>query len=153
MRMLMTPSKPLLVVEDSHADFRMMKRLMRQMAVQSPIYRCQTGDEALELMYRTGRYENSKAVVQPGIIMLDLNLPGTDGRAVLAKLKRDQTFNKIPIIVFTSSSAPSDIDFCYQQGANGYMVKPLGIQELTNMIRAFVDYWLGANTSPFFVFS
>jgi len=145
--------KPLLVIEDSNADFRMLKRLMRQMDVQSPIYRCQTGDEALELMYQTGRYQNDDPRVQPAIIMLDLNLPGTDGRVVLARLKQDQRFMSIPIVVFTTSAAPSDIEYCYQQGANGYMVKPLGSQELRRMIQAFVDYWLGVNASPFFVFS
>ncbi|NJN22084.1 MAG: response regulator [Leptolyngbya sp. RL_3_1] len=142
---------PLLVVEDSTADFRMLKRLMRQMEVQRPIYRCQTGDEALELMYRTGRYESAETLARPGMIMLDLNLPGTDGRAVLAKLKQDQDFTQIPIVIFTCSSTPSDIEFCYRQGANGYLVKPVGIQELTQKVQAFVDYWLEANTSPFFV--
>jgi CheY-like chemotaxis protein len=142
---------PLLVVEDSAADFRMLKRLMRKMAVQSPIYRCQTGDEALELMYRTGRYESAEPISQPEMIMLDLNLPGTDGRAVLTKLKQDQNFAKIPIIIFTCSSTPNDIEFCYQQGANGYLVKPVDVTELTQKVQAFVDYWLGANTSPFFV--
>lgn len=151
--MTKTALKPLLVIEDSNADFRMLKRLMRQMDVQSPIYRCQTGDEALELMYQTGRYEAGDIQMQPAIIMLDLNLPGTDGRAVLARLKQDQRFTSIPIVVFTTSSAPSDIEYCYQQGANGYMVKPLGSQELRRMIQAFVDYWLGVNTTPFFMFS
>ncbi|NER82522.1 MAG: response regulator, partial [Leptolyngbya sp. SIO1D8] len=87
--------EPLLVVEDSNADFRVLKRLLRQMDVQNPIYRCQTGDEALELMYQTGRYHTSEvaeAAPRPTIIMLDLNLPGTDGRAVLARLKQDEKF-------------------------------------------------------------
>ncbi|MGF1521569.1 MAG: response regulator [Leptolyngbyaceae cyanobacterium] len=151
--MIAIPFEPLLVVEDNAADFRMLKRLMRQMDVQSPIYRCQTGDEVFEMMYQTGRYQNSEAIARPAIIMLDLNLPGTDGRVVLSRLKQDREFAKIPVIVFTTSSAPDDIEYCYQQGANGYMVKPLGMPEFKQMMQAFVDYWLGANTSPFFVFS
>ena len=151
--MTATPLGPLLVVEDNNADFRVLKRLMRQMDVHSPIYRCQTGDEALAMMYKTGRYQNAEAIARPAIIMLDLNLPGTDGRAVLSRLKQDQEFTKIPIIVFTTSTARDDIEYCYRQGANGYMVKPLGIPELKRMIQAFVDYWLGANTSPFFIFN
>lgn len=147
-----THNEPLLVVEDSTADFRMLKRLMRKMDVQSPIYRCQTGDEVLELMYKTGRYSETSPG-RPSIIMLDLNLPGTDGRTVLAKLKQDKRFMNIPIIVFTCSSAPDDIEFCYQHGANGYMVKPIGNQDLAKMLRAFVDYWLQSNTSPFFLFT
>lgn len=150
--MPVTHSEPLLVVEDSAADFRILKRIMQKMDVQSPIYRCQTGDEVLELMYETGRYQE-KSPIRPGIIMLDLNLPGTDGRTVLAQLKQDQRFTSIPIIVFTCSSAPDDIEFCYQHGANGYMVKPVGSRDLTRMIKAFVDYWLDANTSPFFLFT
>ena len=150
--MIATPPNPLLVVEDNAADFRMLKRLMRQMDVRSPIYRCQTGDEVFEMMYKTGRYQNSEEIARPAIIMLDLNLPGTDGRVVLSRLKQDQAFTKIPIVVFTTSSAPDDIEYCYQQGANGYMVKPLGMAEFKTMMQAFVDYWLGANTSPFFVF-
>ncbi|MEO1295637.1 MAG: response regulator [Cyanobacteria bacterium J06636_16] len=151
--MIATPFEPLLVVEDNTADFRMLKRLMRQMDVQSPIYRCQTGDEVLEMLYQTGRYQNSEAIARPAIIMLDLNLPGTDGRVVLSRLKQDQELTRIPVIVFTTSSSPDDIEYCYQQGANGYMVKPLGMPELKKMMQAFVDYWLGANTSPFFIFS
>lgn len=151
--MTQTPHEPLLVVEDNTADFRMLKRLMRQMDVQSPIYRCQTGDEALELLYQTGRYQDADVPERPAIIMLDLNLPGTDGRMVLARLKQDERFKMIPIIVFTTSAAPQDIEYCYQHGANGYMVKPLSNQDLKKMIRAFVDYWLGTNRSPFFVFS
>ncbi|NEO86343.1 MAG: response regulator [Spirulina sp. SIO3F2] len=151
--MTQTSCEPLLVVEDNTADFRMIKRLMRQMDVQSPIYRCQTGDEALDLMYQEGRYQSSETPERPAIIMLDLNLPGTDGRTVLARLKQDERFKMIPIIVFTTSAAPQDIEYCYQQGANGYMVKPLGNQDLKKMLQAFVDYWLGINRSPFFVFS
>lgn len=153
MPMLVTRIEPLLVIEDSSADFRMLTRLMRKMDVESPIYRCQTGDEALELMYQTGRYQNAKGIDRPGLILLDLNLPGTDGRVVLSRLKQDQELAKIPVIVFTTSSTSDDIEYCYQKGANGYMIKPLGIEELNKMVQAFVDYWLRANTPPFFVFN
>ena len=151
--MLATTLRPLLVIEDSNADFRMLKRLMRQMDVQSPIHRCQTGDEALAWMYKIAQSHTEDIPPLPAIIILDLNLPGIDGRDVLVTLKQDQTFCKIPIIVFTSSSSEDDVEFCYEQGANGYMVKPMGIDALNRMIQAFVGYWLGANTSPFFLFS
>ncbi|MEH2260392.1 response regulator [Nostoc sp.] len=148
--------EPLLVVEDSNEDFRMLQRLMRRMSVQNPIHRCTNGDEVLEFLYqqRNNAYAkdenlpNSKAALRPSVILLDLNLPGIDGRDILDRLKQDKTFKGIPIVVFTTSSNPKDIELCYQKGANGYLVKPMDAQELKKTIQAFVDYWLEANTPP-----
>jgi CheY-like chemotaxis protein len=137
--------EPLLVVEDSNEDFTMLQRLMRRMAVQNPIYRCSNGDEVLEYLQREGNYGNPKAAPRPSVILLDLNLPGIDGRDVLERLKQDSNFREIPIVVFTTSSNPQDIELCYQKGANGYLIKPINSEELQNIVRAFVDYWLEVN--------
>jgi CheY-like chemotaxis protein len=138
--------EPLLVVEDSNEDFRILQRLMRRMAVQNPIHRCTNGDEVLELLYQ--QRSQAQVALRPSVILLDLNLPGIDGREVLERLKQDQSFKEIPIVVFTTSSNPKDIELCYQKGANGYLVKPMDAQELKKTIRAFVDYWLETNTPP-----
>ncbi|MEH2024248.1 response regulator [Nostoc sp.] len=148
--------EPLLVVEDSNEDFRMLQRLMRRMSVQNPIHRCTNGDEVLEFLYKLGNDAytkgedppNSKVALRPSVILLDLNLPGIDGRDILDRLKQDKSFKGIPIVVFTTSSNPKDIELCYQKGANGYLVKPMDAQELQKTIQAFVDYWLEANTPP-----
>ncbi|WP_414564827.1 MULTISPECIES: response regulator [unclassified Anabaena] len=140
--------EPLLVVEDSNEDFRMLQRLMRRMAVQNPIHRCTNGDEVLELLYQQKSDCHSKVLIRPSVILLDLNLPGIDGRDILERLKQDMSFKEIPIIVFTTSSNPKDIELCYQKGANGYLVKPMDAQELKKTIQAFVDYWLETNTPP-----
>ncbi|MEH1938875.1 MAG: response regulator [Nostoc sp.] len=148
--------EPLLVVEDSNEDFRMLQRLMRHMSVQNPIHRCTNGDEVLDFLYQQGNdayakdedLPNSKVALRPSVILLDLNLPGIDGRDILDRLKQDKSFKGIPIVVFTTSSNPKDIELCYQKGANGYMVKPMDAQELKKTIQAFVDYWLEANMPP-----
>ncbi|MBD2529039.1 response regulator [Nostoc flagelliforme FACHB-838] len=148
--------EPLLVVEDSNEDFRMLQRLMQRMSVQNPIHRCTNGDEVLEFLSQQGNdaYSkgedppNSKVALRPSVILLDLNLPGIDGRDILDRLKQDKSFKGIPIVVFTTSSNPKDIELCYQKGANGYLVKPMDAQELKKTIQAFVDYWLEANTPP-----
>ncbi|MCC5642696.1 response regulator [Nostoc sp. CHAB 5824] len=142
--------EPLLVVEDSNEDFRMLQRLMRRMSVQNPIHRCTNGDEVLDFLYQLGSeaLRNSKVALRPSVILLDLNLPGIDGRDILDRLKQDKSFKEIPIVVFTTSSNPKDIELCYQKGANGYLVKPMDAQELKKTIQAFVDYWLEANMPP-----
>lgn len=146
--MTMRLHEPLLVVEDSNEDFRMLERLMRRMAVQNPIYRCTNGDEVLEFLYKQSSNANFRAALRPSVILLDLNLPGIDGRDILERLKQDISFREIPIVVFTTSSNPRDIELCYQKGANGYLVKPMDAQGLRKTIQAFVDYWLETNTPP-----
>ncbi|MBD2436811.1 response regulator [Nostoc sp. FACHB-110] len=141
-------NKPLLVVEDSNEDFKMLQRLMRRMAVQNPIYRCTNGDEVLDFLYAPESSQQPNTIPKPSVILLDLNLPGIDGRDILERLKQDICFKKIPIVVFTTSSNPKDIEFCYQKGANGYLVKPMDAQELQKTVQAFVDYWLESNTLP-----
>lgn len=141
-------NEPLLVVEDSNEDFRMLQRLMRRMAVQNPIYRCTNGDEVLEFLYQEGNYQDPNVAPRPSVILLDLNLPGIDGRDILERLKQDSSLRKIPVVVFTTSSNPRDIEICYQKGANGYLIKPINVQELQKTIQAFVNYWLEANTLP-----
>jgi CheY-like chemotaxis protein len=140
--------EPLLVVEDSNEDFRMLQRLMQRFEVKNPIYRCSDGDEVLNYLYHKGAYNNPRKAPRPSVILLDLNLPGVDGRYVLEKIKQDVTFREIPIVVFTTSSNPEDIELCYQKGANGYLVKPMDYKELHNIMRAFVNYWLEANVAP-----
>ncbi|RUR84462.1 response regulator [Chlorogloeopsis fritschii PCC 6912] len=126
----------------------MLQRLMRRMAVQNPIYRCSSGDEVFDFLYQEGNYQNPDLAPRPSVILLDLNLPGIDGRNVLERLKQDTSFKEIPIVVFTTSSNPKDVEFCYEKGANGYLIKPMDAQELRKIVQAFVDYWLEVNTPP-----
>jgi CheY-like chemotaxis protein len=140
--------EPLLVVEDSNDDFKILQRLMQRMAVRNPIYRCTNGDEVLDFLYQEGSYKDNDIAPKPSVILLDLNLPGIDGRDVLERLKQDKTFQEIPIVIFTTSANPKDVEFCYRKGANGYLVKPMDADELQKTVRAFVDYWLEVNIPP-----
>jgi CheY-like chemotaxis protein len=136
---------PLLIAEDSDEDFEVLELLMQQMQVRNPIYRCTNGDKVLDFVYQD---EGQRHGQRPSVILLDLNLPGTDGRDVLEQLKQDQSFREIPIVVFTTSSNPRDIEFCYRNGANGYLIKPVDSEELERTVQAFVDYWLQTNVPP-----
>jgi CheY-like chemotaxis protein len=137
----------LLVAEDSDEDFEMLHLLMQQMQVRNPVYRFKNGDQVLDFLYREGEYQ-AETCPLPSVILLDLNLPGTDGREILEQLKQDEGLREIPIVVFTTSSSPQDIEFCYQSGANGYLVKPVDALELEKRVEAFVEFWLEANTPP-----
>uniref|UniRef100_B8HJX6 Response regulator receiver protein n=1 Tax=Cyanothece sp. (strain PCC 7425 / ATCC 29141) TaxID=395961 RepID=B8HJX6_CYAP4 len=146
---------PLLIVEDSNEDFETLKRFLSRSALTIPIHRCVSGDQALDLLYRTGSKgqgeeleEPNQPCPRPGLILLDLNLPGTDGREVLRQIKQDDNLKTIPIIVFTTSNNPKDIEDCYQCGVNSYIVKPIDFAQLKRDVQVLLDYWFEITTLP-----
>lgn len=141
-------NQPLLLIEDSDEDFETFQRMMRKWCAVNPIYRCIDGDEALDFLYHTGEYIDPAKAPRPAIILLDLNLPGTDGREVLEQIKQDDALKSIPVVVFTTSSNPKDIDACYRYGVNGYILKPININKLMKTLQIFSDYWFDTVTLP-----
>ena len=141
------PTAPILVVEDSAEDFTALGRAFRKNSVLHPVLRCEDGDQALEYLQGYGRHPAWPKVL-PAIVMLDLNMPGTDGRSVLEALKKDDALRRIPVIIFTTSSNSRDVADCYRLGANSYMTKPIEYSLLEEKVRLIVHYWLEASELP-----
>lgn len=137
-----TPNQPILLVEDSPEDFEATQRALRKSGLKNPLYRCADGDEALDYLFRRGAYSDPDTSPCPGIILLDLNLPGTDGREVLSEIKRHDSLKKIPVVVLTTSSDERDIDACYRAGANSYVQKPVDMDGFLKAIERLHGYWL-----------
>lgn len=136
------PNKqPLLVIEDSDEDFMALARVISKADIPNAVYRCEDGEEALDFLSHEGEYVDKSLAPRPSLIILDLNLPGTDGKEVLARLKQDRSLQTIPVIIFSTSSNPKDIDACYRQGVSGYIVKPMDIKRLNQLINTFIGYW------------
>jgi CheY-like chemotaxis protein len=142
-----TSLKPVLVVEDSAEDFTALGRAFRKHALQNPVLRCEDGDQALTYLQGYGKAIGWPTTL-PAIVLLDLNLPGTDGRAVLQILKQDPLLHSIPVIVFSTSSNQRDIEDCYRLGANSYLTKPIEYSALEEKIRLTISYWLGTSELP-----
>jgi CheY-like chemotaxis protein len=138
----------LLIVEDGNEDFEALKRCLQQSPTAVSIQRCVNGEQALAFLYRTGSDVNPESAPRPGLIVLDLNLPGTDGREVLRRIKQDDTLKTIPVIVFTTSNNPKDIEECYRYGANSYIIKPINFAKLKQDIQTVVDYWFQVTILP-----
>ena len=134
-------SQPILLVEDSPEDFETTERAFRRSGLKNPIYRCADGDEALDFLYRRGRYAGPGEAPRPGVILLDLNLPGTDGREVLFEIKNDPGLKQIPVIVLTTSKDERDVEACYRCGANSYIQKPVDVDGFMKAIERLNDYW------------
>ena len=133
--------RSLLIIEDSDEDFTALVRVINKADISHPIYRCEDGEEALDFLYHEGQYADKALFPRPSLVVLDLNLPGTDGREVLATVKQDSQLRTIPIVIFSTSSNSKDINACYSQGVTGYIVKPMSTQRLNVLVQTFLDYW------------
>jgi CheY-like chemotaxis protein len=138
---MLQPHQQILMVEDSPIDFELTLRALRKAGLANPIFHCCDGDQALDFLYRRGAYAEHARAPRPRVVLLDLNLPGVDGRDVLAQIKRDDELKLIPVIVLTTSSDDRDIEKCYRAGANSYMTKPVDMLGFLNSIQRLKDYW------------
>lgn len=138
---------PILVVEDSAEDFLALNRAFRKHALPNPVLRCADGDEALDYLRGYGKNPAWPAGL-PALVLLDLNMPGTDGREVLGNVKQDPLLHQIPVVIFSTSSNSRDIEDCYRLGANSYLTKPVSYTDLEEKIRVTMKYWLEASELP-----
>ena len=119
----MTPDNgTIMIIEDNEQDYEMLVRALRDVGIENPVTHYDNGDDALDELHKKHTAD------APEFIFLDLNLPGIDGRDVLKKIKDEEETEDIPVIVITSSSKTSDIEKCYENGADNYITKPMGMQ-------------------------
>ena len=137
----MPHSQPILLVEDSPEDFEATVRAFRKSGLKNTLVRCEDGDQALDYLHRRGTYADPANSPRPGVILLDLNLPGTDGRQVLSEVKSSESLRDIPVVVLTTSADERDITACYRAGANSYIQKPVDIDGFMKAIERLNGYW------------
>lgn len=139
----------LLVVEDSDEDFEAISRVLRKLGVTMPVQRCADGDECLEVLGCTSDLPLAMTPEPlPSLILLDLNLPGTDGRDVLRAIKGNSRLKSIPVTVLTTSASPRDVRACYGYGANAYVLKPVDFNLFAERLRSIAEFWLNIAVQP-----
>lgn len=143
----MSLHKMILIVEDSEEDFETAKRLLGKMTDRT-INRCENSGAALAYLHRICGSVNGETDPWPDIILLDLNMPGEDGRSLLTRLKRDNRMRRIPIVILSTSANPKDLEYCYSNGAAGYIVKPVDLARFRTSLEQLTAYWLCAVTLP-----
>jgi len=103
------------------------------------------GMEAVGFLRRQDKYAG---VAIPDLVMLDLNLPKKDGRAVLTEIKSDPNLRRVPVVVFSTSEAQFDVGRSYELGANSYVRKPGNLPDFSATVRSIRDFWLGCAYPP-----
>lgn len=129
----------ILLVEDNEGDIELTKEAFDDAKFRNNLHVAEDGDEALDYLFKRNDYVDA---VTPDIILLDLNLPGTDGREVLEKIKEDKLLRRIPVIVLTSSKADKDIIESYDLHANCYIVKPVNAIKFMDVVQHVENFWV-----------
>ena len=145
---ILSQTHPILLVDDNPHDYEATKRCLKQIGVTNPLMYCADGNEALDLLHELSSQRQHSRAPRPSLILLDLNLPGIDGREVLNQLKQDKHLKSIPVVVLTTSSDSKDINACYDKGANGYVVKPVDYDGLLEAMRTLCNFWFEVAQVP-----
>ncbi len=95
----------------------------------------------MDYLHCRGRYAGPERPPNPGLILLDLNMPKMDGREALREIKADPKLRRIPIIVLTTSKAEEDIYRTYDLGVNSFITKPVSFTALTEVMKTLAKYW------------
>lgn len=137
----------ILLVEDNPDDVELTLLAFSQSRISNRIDVARDGEEALEYLFRTGRFAD-RDPTPPALVLLDLKLPKVDGLEVLEALRRDARTRRLPVVILTSSREDVDLAGSYDLGANSYVQKPVDFQQFTDTIRTLGWYWLMLNEVP-----
>jgi CheY-like chemotaxis protein len=135
-------SATILLVEDDREDQKLIQRALKKGRVRNQLFIVNDGEEALEFLHRRGNFCDPASAPRPDLILLDLNMPKIDGRAVLEQIKHDSQLKSIVVVVLTTSSQEEDILRSYDLGANSYLTKPVTMDGFIKTLQDLENYWL-----------
>ena len=132
----------ILLVEDNEDDVFLMKHSLTSAGVSNPVYVVESGQDAVDYLSGSARYQDREKYPLPVIVFLDLKLPMMSGHEVLGWIRAQRQLESLLVVVLTSSNEPSDIRRSYSLGANSYLMKPLTARQLVDLAKAFNWSWM-----------
>ena len=124
----------LLLVEDDSGHARLIERNLRRAGIENPLLHFDSGSKFTSFLFDD---EVSRIATMSYLVLLDLNLPGTDGYEILHMIKNDPKRHRIPVVVLTTTSNPREIERCYELGCNMYITKPVDYDNFSAAMSKF----------------
>ena len=135
----------ILLVEDSPSDANLTIREFGKAKIANNLHWVENGEAAMDYLRCQGEFANA---LRPDLVLLDLNLPGMDGREVLAEVKADSDLKRIPIVILTTSTDEEDVLRSYNLNANCYVTKPIDMHQFIHVVQLINEFWLAAVKLP-----
>ncbi len=123
-----------ILLVDAELDCRLTVEALKDAKVRNTMHVVHDGEAALEFLRKPGQR-------RPDLVLLDLNLPGLDGREVLQEIKTDPALKHIPVVILTTSRAEEDILRSYQSHANCYVTKPVDLEQFSKVVQSIETFW------------
>lgn len=133
----MPESLSILLVDDNPIDVESVTRALSAVTPRCRLSVVASAAEALSVLETGARCDQGL----PGIVLLDLSLPGCNGFQLLERLRNSDKFTKLPVIVFSSSRSERDINAAYRCGANGFVTKPHDFGALIKTMQSIASFW------------
>jgi CheY-like chemotaxis protein len=140
---MVKPNEPvvILMAEDDIDYYLITKDAIEKLSVKVDLHHVEDGEELMDYLHRCKKYEKPESSPVPHIIFLDLNMPKKSGFEALKEIKADYKLRHLPVIILTISRDSADIALCYKLGANSFVTKPLGFEQLVESIKSLETYW------------
>ena len=143
----------ILVVEDDPNDLFFLKRAFNTVHAQCLMQTVGDGAEAIDYLRGVDDYADRGRFPLPALILMDLKMPRVNGFEFLGWLRREPVLRLIPVVVFSSSNLPHDVQRAYELGANSFVVKAQDNTALPDTLKTLATYWLEICETPSSVLS
>ena len=134
-----------LLVEDNPDHVELIRKALQDNNVLNEVHVVNSGEKALDFLYKRGEYADMH---RPGLILLDIKLPGMDGIEFLRRIKTDPELKSIPVVILTTSESEEEKMESYSNGVNSYIVKPVDFEKFSRVIKRLKLYWVVINSLP-----
>jgi two-component system response regulator len=131
----------IVLIEDSPSDAKLTHYALSRLSPTPELLHFETG----EIFFN---YLRNNQLHQFSLILLDLNLPRMNGLEILRVFRKGKKYNRVPVVMFSSSKEETDVINSYQSGANAYVQKPITLEEFDQAMEAIVNFWSCANVVP-----
>ena len=138
----------ILVAEDNPHDAFFLKRAFLRAGINAPMHFVDDGEQAVNYLDGNSPFADRQSFPLPNLMLLDIKMPRLDGFGVLRWVRRQPRLCRLPVMVFTSSGEPRDVDLAHELGANAYTVKPSAPDQLLDVVLSVERYWLRHHRYP-----
>jgi two-component system, response regulator len=135
----------ILLVDDSPQMIEMFMRVLEMDSVRVKVAAVGDGAEALDYLFGEGEHSGRDTEERPQLVLLDMSMPHMGGLETLRRIRADERTRRQPVVMYSSSIEPRDVDEAYALGANGYVDKLSGAVPFPQQVEQIVDYWLNIN--------